>query len=260
MEEREDIAPASLPRSGRLFAVGDIHGCADELARLLAALDLAAGDKVVFVGDYVDRGPDSRGVIDRLIELRDSTEVDTVFLKGNHEDMMLGYLGERGSHGEVFLMNGGRATLASYGLAPTAPLAEVREALPEAHLEFLRRLELFHRDPPYLFVHAGIAPLRTLEQQDEEDLLWIREEFLRNRHKLQDTVVFGHTPQREVLWHMPYKIGLDTGCVYGNKLSCLDFTSATLFQLDRKSRRVTRRNVERQLHPPEPLKPEDEGV
>ncbi len=259
MEERSEIPPRP-PRSGRLFAIGDIHGCLDELSRLLEALELERGDKVVFIGDYVDRGPDSRGVIDKLLELRDSTQVETVFLKGNHEDMFLHFVGERGSHGEVFLINGGRQTLGSYGVTPGPGGPRVRDALPEAHLSFLRDLVLSHRDPPYLFVHAGIAPLRSLEEQDEEDMLWIREEFLRNRHLLPYTVVFGHTPQREVLWHMPYKIGIDTGCVYGNKLSCLDFTSGVLVQVERRTRRITRRNVRSQLHPPETLKSEDEGV
>jgi serine/threonine protein phosphatase 1 len=228
---------------GRLLAVGDIHGCVDELAVLLRAVAPSAGDTLVFLGDYVDRGPSSCGVIDLLIELRDSARCETVFLRGNHEDMFLAYLGEEGSHGEAFLFNGGRATLASYGLTPPLRGAQALRRVPESHLAFLRGSQLWYLHEPFLFVHAGISPLRPLEAQEKEDLLWIREEFVRNRHRLPQTVVFGHTPQREVLWHLPFKIGLDTGCVYGNKLSCLDLTSRSLLQVERGSTAVTRRDV-----------------
>jgi serine/threonine protein phosphatase 1 len=244
-------------RSGRLLAVGDIHGCTDELRVLLDAIAPAAGDKLVFLGDYVDRGPSPRAVIDQLIALRDSQRCRTVFLRGNHEDMFLAFLGERGRHGEAFLFNGGRITLASYGLPPLMHGEEARDRLPSTHLDFLRRLELSHADGSLLFVHAGISPLYSLAEQREEDLLWIREEFIRNPHALGHTVVFGHTPQREVLWHLPFKIGLDTGCVYGNKLSCLDFTSRSLFQVARESRRVKRFDVSSELSR---LKPTDRSV
>jgi serine/threonine protein phosphatase 1 len=230
-------------RTGRLVAVGDIHGCVDELSLMLEAISPTPADTIVFLGDYVDRGPSSRDVIDLLIELRDSGRCRTVFLRGNHEDMFLAFLGERGRHGEAFLFNGGRMTLASYGIAPYLKGEEAHSKVPQAHLEFLRGLELQHLAEPFLFVHAGISPLRALEDQKEEDLLWIREEFIRNRHRLRQTVVFGHTPQREVLWHLPFKIGLDTGCVYGNKLSSLDFSSGALLQVERASRRVKRQDV-----------------
>ena len=233
----------------RLYAVGDIHGCIDELDAMLEVIAPEPGDKVVFLGDYVDRGPSPKGVIDRLIELRASGRCTTVFLRGNHEDMFLGFLGEQGRHGDVFLFNGGRATLGSYGLPVWVSGEEARAKLPAAHLDFLRSLEFHHLVEPYLFVHAGISPLRGLEAQEEEDLLWIREEFVRNPHRLPYTVVFGHTPQREVLWHLPFKIGLDTGCVYGNKLSAIDFTSGTLLQIERESKRVIRTDVSAGLAP-----------
>jgi serine/threonine protein phosphatase 1 len=93
-------------------------------------------------------------------------------------------------------------------------------------------------DAGFLFVHAGVNPLRQLDAQVPDDILWIREEFIRNRHLLPYTVIFGHTPNREVLWHLPFKIGLDTGCVYGNKLSGLDLRSGTLLQVRKGSRRA----------------------
>ena len=240
-------SPFASPRRGRLFAVGDIHGCAGELECLLDTIRPGPQDKIVFIGDYVDRGPDSRAVIERLIQLRESSGASCVFLKGNHEDMFLAYLGEKGRYGEAFLLNGGRTTLASYGLPPEACGPSALEALPRAHVSFLRSLQLYDCDPPFLFVHAGISPLRQLEEQEEEDLLWIREEFIRNRHLLPFTVVFGHTPQREILWHLPFKIGIDTGCVYGHKLSCLDLTAATLHQVERDSGRVTQCDVAKEL-------------
>jgi len=228
---------------GRLLAVGDVHGCVDELGVILGAIQPTSQDKIVFLGDYVDRGPSSRGVIDLLIALRDSRSCQTVFLRGNHEDMFLDFLGERGRHGDAFLFNGGRTTLASYGLPQALPRSVAREELPESHLQFLCSLELFHQHEPFLFVHAGVSPIRSLGDQNEEDLLWIRDEFIRNRHPFPWTIVFGHTPQPEVLWDLPFKIGLDTGCVYGNKLSCLDFTARMLLQAERHSCRLIRSDV-----------------
>jgi serine/threonine protein phosphatase 1 len=226
---------------GRLFAIGDVHGCLDELAVLLDAIAPQAGDEVVFVGDYVDRGPASRGVVDRLLATAAARpDVDWVFLKGNHEDMFLSFLGLEGEHGDVFLRNGGRATLASYGIAPDGPASEQIRVLPPAHLEFFRGLRMHHRVGRFLFVHAGVSPILPLESQSDDALLWIREEFIRNRHLLPYTVVFGHTPHREVFWHLPYKIGLDTGCVYGNKLSCLEFRGGSLFQVRKGSTEAVR--------------------
>lgn len=240
----DQVTSTGFGANGRLLAVGDIHGCADELEALLRAIAPGPGDTVVFLGDYVDRGPSARGVIDLLIELDDSAGCESVFLRGNHEDMFLAYLGEEGgSHGDAFLFNGGRATLASYGFRPPLRGAGAERMLPERHLEFLRASRLRVLKEPFLFVHAGISPLLPLDEQRKEDLLWIREEFIRNRHRLPYTVVFGHTPQREVFWQLPFKIGLDTGCVYGNKLSCLDFTSRTLLQVDRGSVQVRRSAV-----------------
>jgi serine/threonine protein phosphatase 1 len=247
--------PERVP--GRLLAVGDVHGCIDELSAVLDAIRPTADDKVVFLGDYVDRGPNSRAVIELLISLRDSRRCQTVFLRGNHEDMFLDFLGEQGNHGDAFLFNGGRATMASYGLPPALERSEARAHLPESHLQFLRDLELRHQDEPFLFVHAGVSPIRGLADQDAEDLLWIRDEFIRNRHPFSWTIIFGHTPQREVLWDLPFKIGLDTGCVYGNKLSCLDLTAGILLQVERDSCRLTRTDVSATMAS---LKQRDRGV
>jgi calcineurin-like phosphoesterase family protein len=224
------------PDKGRLFAIGDIHGCVDELATMMKAIAPTQGDTVVFVGDYVDRGPSAREVIDLLLELKRG-EADCVFLKGNHEDMMLSFLGLPGRYGESFLLNGGAQTLESYGVSDET-LDQAIERLPLSHVEFLKGLATSYLRPPYLFVHAGILPTRQLEEQSVEDMLWIRQEFIFNPHQLGATVVFGHTPMRSVMVDLPYKLGIDTGLVYGGKLTCLEFNEGVLIQVGRGGRQA----------------------
>src|SRR5262249_62420774 len=141
-------------RSEPLSAMGDAPATPAELSALLAGLPLAAGDVVCFVGDYIDRGRDSKGVIDLLLEARRRTDIGWVFLKGNHEDMCLSFLGRSGNWGESWLANGGAAAVRSYGVDARSEPAVVEAAIPESHLEFLERLERFHRWDGYLFVHA----------------------------------------------------------------------------------------------------------
>ena len=217
--------------SGRMFVVGDIHGCAPELEALLNALPLEAGDTLAFVGDYIDRGHHSKDVVDMMIAVRARTDIGTVFLRGNHEEMCLGYLGRQGRWGEAWRMNGGSATLESYGMLPNVPVAEAVERIPAAHLEFMESLLPSYDAGRHLLVHAGIRPGRSLADQDEEDLLWIREEFISRPHDLPQTVIFGHTPQRNVLVDLPYKIGIDTGCVYGGWLTALEPNDGVLYQV-----------------------------
>jgi serine/threonine protein phosphatase 1 len=236
--------PAAQPATaeGRLLAIGDIHGCPDELAALLKALAPARGDTVVFIGDYVDRGPSARDVLEQAIALP-SSGAECVFLKGNHEDMMLSFLGLPGRYGESFLFNGGAATLDSYGVRERDLPAAV-EHIPDRHLRFLKSLSLSYLHPPWLFVHAGVLPTRQLEEQDPEDMLWIRQEFILQPHRLDATVVFGHTPMRSVMIDMPYKLGIDTGLVYGGKLSCIEFREGVLYQVSRGSARVQARSIQ----------------
>jgi len=220
--------------------VGDIHGCAGELEALLAALPLARGDTLAFVGDYLDRGPAVRAVIDLLLDVRARDGLTTVFLRGNHEDMCLAHLGRAGQWGESWMMNGAPATLHSYGvpLGTEGPLAA--DWFPRAHLDFLEGLLPSFAAGRFLLVHAGIRPGRPLEQQSPEDLLWIREEFIRSPHDLPYTVVFGHTPRREVLVDLPYKIGIDTGCVYGGRLTAIELGEGVVYQVARGERQVRR--------------------
>jgi serine/threonine protein phosphatase 1 len=217
--------------SGRLFAIGDVHGCVTELARLVEAIPAGAGDTIAFVGDYIDRGPDSRGVIEFLLDWRTRTPARTVFLKGNHEDMALAFLGRPGQWGEAWLRNGGSAALRSYGIDPETPQAEIAARLPGKHLDFLDGLATSFGWGEFLIVHAGIRPGVALPAQQTEDLLWIREEFLDHPHHLGATVIFGHTPHRHIVVELPYKIGIDTGCVYGGALSCIVLPEGHVYQV-----------------------------
>jgi serine/threonine protein phosphatase 1 len=218
--------------------IGDLHGCLNELNVLLNFIRPGGDDHVCFLGDYVDRGPDSRGVVDRLIRLRDEGTRCT-FLKGNHEDMFLAYLGHAGHFGDAFLLNGGGRTLASYGIL-TAPRKGTEVRIPREHERFLLALERESRLGEFFCVHAGLRPTRALEDQTDEDRFWIREEFITVPHRFPFTILFGHTPQREVFLDLPYKIGLDTGLVYGNKLSCLELKARRLLQVRREAREVVR--------------------
>jgi len=229
----------------RTFVIGDLHGCVDELEWLLERLAPGSADTIVFLGDYIDRGPASKAVIERMLRLRREGP-KCVFLKGNHEDMFLAYMGLRGNYGDAFVGNGGEATLRSYGL-DDCPAALVASRLPSDHLDFLQELKLTYEDGSFMCVHAGFAPDRGLHEQRDEDLVWIREDFLQAPHPFPFTVLFGHTPHREVFLDLPYKLGLDTGLVYWNKLSCLELRDTDLFQIRRGDRRVHKRSLRAQL-------------
>jgi serine/threonine protein phosphatase 1 len=223
-----------------LYAVGDIHGEVGKLDALLGKLPLEAGDRLVFLGDYVDRGFGSRAVVDRLIALRGSHEC--VFLLGNHESMFLDFLGWRDPAyfgGEAFLINGGDRTLASYGYFEDADL-EKRFELPADHQQFFRDLVLHHLEGDYLFVHAGLG-LDQLHETDlgyalrrarVEDLLWSRIAG-DLPHRFGVTIVYGHTPRPDlcVRWNEPFSIGIDTGAVYGGPLTAIRLPDETIFQV-----------------------------
>ena len=225
---------ARLPGGVRVYAVGDVHGRADLLERLhgLVAEDAARAPAVtmvlVYLGDYVDRGPDSRAVVDALVR-RPLAGFDAVHIKGNHEDFLLTFL-EDASVGEIWLMNGGGATLASYGVeAPAfaygpAPFEPARAAfaarLPADHLAFLRALAPRHAVGDYLFVHAGVRPGVPLAAQRGADLMWIREPFLDSDDDFGCVVVHGHTPAAEPVVRAN-RIGIDTGAVFTDRLTCL---------------------------------------
>ncbi len=225
----------------RLYAIGDIHGCLDEVTCLLQHLEksegLTADDIVLFIGDYIDRGADSKGVIDLLIAFR-TKYPKTIFLKGNHEDMLLSYLGQPGQMGDVWLANGGGETIASYGLAKDAFPADLATVMPRSHHQFFQSLERYAVSEKHVFVHAGLDPLRALHTQVDDDLFWIRDVFIQNIHYFDRLVFFGHTPFEDIVYNKPYKVGIDTGCVFGNKLSCVEVIGEKTFQVPKNGREV----------------------
>ena len=190
------------------IAIGDIHGMAELLDEVLAALP--AQGELVFLGDYIDRGPESREVIARLMAL--GWERPCHFLRGNHEEMMLAALDDGDPAMRVdWLLNGGVQTLDSYGGTP-----------PNAHLDFIRQTELYFATADYIFVHAGLLPGCTPEDTPPEDLLWIREPFLDAIYDWGRLVVHGHTPCKTGVPDIrPNRINIDTAAVYGGALTAL---------------------------------------
>lgn len=215
---------------GRLvYAVGDIHGHAREHSLLLRRIESDARDAVVherpllvFLGDYVDRGPDSRGVIDAVLEVEAAGAFEMAALKGNHEDALIRFLSDP-TYGDAWIDNWGQATLRAYGVDPRSGAgvrARFLAALPERHRSFLDRLSLSHTQGDYHFVHAGVGPGIPLEAQDERDLLWIRHEFLTSDAAFGKVIVHGHTPAREPQVR-PNRIGVDTGCYFTGVLTAV---------------------------------------
>jgi serine/threonine protein phosphatase 1 len=229
------LAQRAVPEGTAVYAIGDIHGRADLLAELHRRIveDPERGDVnrrvIVYLGDYVDRGKDSAGVIDLVIAgVPDGFEA--VHLLGNHERLMLDFWADT-MHGPVWLSNGGDATLRSYGIElgegvlPRGPkLVELqtalRRALPARDLAFLEGLRLSHIEGDYFFVHAGVRPGTRLDGQREEDMIWIRNLFLDSTLDHGCVVVHGHTIVPEPVFR-PNRIDIDTGAYASGRLTCL---------------------------------------
>jgi serine/threonine protein phosphatase 1 len=220
-----------------LYAIGDIHGMRDPLEKLLSSLPLHPDDRLIFIGDYVDRGPDPVGVVELLLELQERHEC--IFLIGNHEAMFLSFLGWKGPWhfgGEAFLHNGGETTLQAYGYFDS----DGEFNLPERHEKFYKELVPYHLEGEYAFVHAGVSrealslsdASYALTRERPREILWQR--FTADLpHSLGVTVIYGHTPQpdMQVRWNVPYSIGIDTGCVYGGNLTAIRLPDETIFQV-----------------------------
>ena len=225
------VSTAPLPDTGRLYVIGDIHGRSDLLDRMVGEIanDLTArpiaASLVVTVGDYVDRGPDSRGVIERL--LRNPFPTRLIALKGNHEVLLEGFLLDP-QVADHWRRYGGLETLQSYGV-PVGDVMRGKEylaaaralahAVPAEHFDFLGALRTSLTVGKYCICHAGVRPGVPLDRQTEEDLLWIREPFLDSRADFGKIVVHGHTPaeQPELL---PNRINVDTGAFMTGRLTC----------------------------------------
>ncbi len=233
---------ARTPDGERVYAIGDIHGRADLLAKVQAKIDAhrdanpIANAYEIYLGDLIDRGPQSREVIDLLIARAKS--IPTIVLAGNHEEIFLRALSEPAVFAD-WLTYGGRETLLSYGVSlPTAPgeaahlrvMREMGEKIPPEHIAFIGALPLMHVCGDYLFVHAGLRPNTPLAEQRREDLLWIRRDFLSFKGRFPRKVVHGHTPAAapEVLRN---RVNIDTGAYVTGKLTCLVAEAQRIFFL-----------------------------
>ena len=218
-----------------LFVIGDIHGCAPELHRLLAALPLTADSTIVFLGDYVDRGNYNSEVIETVIQL--AKHYNVIALRGNHEEMFLQFLNDESSPGAAsFIFNGGSSTLANYANEDGAI------QIPPEHLEFLQNTRLYYEVDHYFFVHAGLPflPLAEIDfEKERATLLWARYPFVIEDYNFGKIIVHGHTrvPKLEV---RKYRIAVDTGCVFGNKLSAIELHSRKIFTIDKMDKNEPR--------------------
>lgn len=217
---------SSTSPSAKIFAIGDIHGCAAELRALLELLPIDSSSTVVFLGDYIDRGPHSREVVDTIIELRARCKV--VALRGNHEAMLLEFLdGSDPRRVARFIYNGGSSTLAAY--------ADERGhyVFPEEHLRFYNELPLFFDDGAHFFVHAGVpdVPLDEIDLElHADELVWLRKEFIQSSFQWDRCIVHGHTPVASVDF-TKRRINIDTGCVYGRELTAMEFPSYRVYHV-----------------------------
>ena len=212
----------------KIFAIGDIHGCLGKLTQLIQNINAdPQNDTIVFIGDYIDRGSTGREVVDYVIRLKAEYK-NVICLLGNHEYMFLRYLD--GLDEELYLSNGGKATLFAYAISLLDTPQERRDKVPPQHLEFFKSLLPFYETQNYLFVHAGLKPGLILSRQTTHDFLWVRHEFVDTDYDFGKMIVFGHTPLSHPLI-MPNKIGIDTGAVFGGKLTCVELPAVKIYQV-----------------------------
>ena len=234
----------NMPRADQLiYAIGDVHGRQDLLTRLLTKIDKDRGNsaaEIILLGDYVDRGPHSREVLETLCSGAPDPDIRFTCLRGNHEQTLLTFL-EDHKIGPEWGKHGGVETLASYGVAlpkrrtnpdDWAPCQQqLREQFPAHHLAFLESLPVMADRDPYLFVHAGIDPEASLAEQSSKTMMWIREPFLSFNGRLERFVVHGHSADKKPT-RKRYRLGIDTGAYITNTLTAvrLDKRGARLIQ------------------------------
>lgn len=223
------MARGAASTSGRVIAIGDVHGCADELRALIQQIPLERDSLVVFLGDYIDRGPDSRGVVDTVLELEQYCKV--VCLLGNHELMLREYLA--GTDPRLiarFIYNGGSATLASYADHDGVVV------MSEEHRTFFEKLPYHYIDGDHCFVHAGLpaAPEEIDIEKHGEEMVWMRRRAYMPEPNYSKIIVHGHSAVHEVDIK-PRRINLDTACVYGRKLTAMDVNTHEMWTVERSS-------------------------
>ena len=221
-----------------IFAIGDIHGCDKQLISLQQNIlkhpsFKKENDLIIYIGDYIDRGPNSKNVINQVIKLQNEN-IKSIFLMGNHERVMIDFLFNKINNLENWLMNGADQTFKSYDIEVVEFIKDgfedhtidklrkvLIEKLGNEHLNFFNNLQLTFSVAQYLFVHAGIDPKKNLTDQSKKDYLWARsDDFFRKDFKAEKIIVHGHTPEKDVV-NFPYRINVDTGCYFSGKLSCV---------------------------------------
>lgn len=233
-----------------IYAIGDLHGQVAEFERALSLIESDGGKdaRIVFLGDYVDRGPDSRGLIERLIAGHDAGR-DWITLLGNHDRMFAWFMEDTPRHDPHLLLGfhwlhdrlGGVETLRSYGVEFEGQIrlenlhAMAKAAVPLSHLTFLRDLVLMHQTPDLAFVHAGIRPGFPLNEQNANDLVWIRKTFHDHTGAHPKLIVHGHTPVSQAT-HYGNRVNLDTGAGYGNAVAVAVFEGRCSWELSETGR------------------------
>ncbi len=213
-----------------VFAIGDVHGCADELEELLAMLPLDDASTVVMLGDYIDRGPYSRRVLEILMEAKKKHRMVT--LSGNHEEMLREFLdGTNAQRVARFILNGGSSTLADFAND------QGEWVIPKTHVQFLEELQLWHETDDHFFVHAGVPDMALKELdpvRDRDEVLWIRRAFIGNPRRWEKRIVHGHTPVNAVEVSAT-RINVDTACAYGGFLTAIELPSHRIYSVPRKT-------------------------
>ena len=221
-----------------IFAIGDVHGCLKELTSLTKKIlsnkkFIQKDDLLIFLGDYIDRGPNSKQVIDRILELK-KDKINIVFLLGNHEEFMIDFLFNNNNNIKDWINFGADQTFRSYGIEIVEFIKEgfddvtidnlrksLIEKMGDPHINFFKNLKLNYTTNKYLFVHGGIDPEKKFENQSKKDFLWHRSEnFFSHDFKYERVIVHGHTPEENIVDH-PFRINVDTGCYFSGKLSCV---------------------------------------
>jgi len=221
-----------------IFAIGDIHGCLNELTALHKKILThdkfdAKNDSLIYLGDYIDRGKNSKEVINQILKLKNN-KINTINLMGNHDEFMIDFLFNKKNDIKNWINFGLDQTIRSYGIEIVEFIKDgfedsiidrlrntLLEKMDEEHINFFKNLELSFTTEKYLFVHAGVDPKKKLEDQTKQDFLWSRSnDFFNKDFKTDKIIVHGHTPEIEIVSH-PYRINIDTGCYFSGKLSCV---------------------------------------
>ena len=221
-----------------IFAIGDIHGCLKQLASLQDKIFNyptynKESDLIIYLGDYIDRGPNSKDVIQHILKLQ-KEKVNSIFLMGNHEQIMIDFVFNKINNLKYWLGLGADQTFRSYKIEIAEFIKDgfgddnidrlrsvLLNELSNEHIYFLKNLRLSYSVGKYLFVHGGINPEKALKDQDKMDFLWSRSnQFFDKNFKFEQIIIHGHTPEKEVI-NFPYRINIDTGCFFSGKLSCV---------------------------------------